>query len=251
MSNPPLTPSSHPDAPSGEETMTLDQAMKALEEAGSAQTRAAYARHGIGGSMFGVSYAALGTLAKKIGVDQMLAEGLWDTRNHDGRVLATMVADPQAITSRRLDDWARKMDNTTLASAVATLAARTPLAREKAERWAKLPAELVGQAGWDLVRHLALRDAELPDSYFEERLTTIEKEIHSRKDRVRYAMNNAVIAIGMRNPALRKSALAAAKRIGPVEVDQGETDLRTPDAAASIARAAAQTAGQTDRTPRR
>jgi 3-methyladenine DNA glycosylase AlkD len=226
--------------------MTLDETMQALEKAGTAQTRATYARHGIGAAMFGVNYATLAAFAKKIRADQPLAEALWETGNHDARVLATMVADPRKVASRLLDSWARSMDNTTLASAVAKLAARTPLAREKADRWSHLPVELVGQAGWDLVCILALRDAELPDAYFEERLATIEKEIHTRKNRVRYAMNNAVISIGMRNAALRKAALAAATRIGPVEVDHGETDCRTPDAAASIARAAAQGVARLD-----
>src|SRR5690606_35126803 len=42
------------------------------------------------------------------------------------------------------------------------------------------------------------------------------------------------ISIGGRNAALRKAALAAAKRIGPVEVDHGDTACKTPDAAAYL-----------------
>ncbi len=47
-------------------------------------------------------------------------------------------------------------------------------------------------------------------------------------------MNNALINIGVRNPALEKKADAAAKRMGTVEVDHGETSCKTPDAAAYI-----------------
>jgi hypothetical protein len=47
-------------------------------------------------------------------------------------------------------------------------------------------------------------------------------------------MNQAVIGIGVRNDALRRLAVAAAKRIGKVEVDHGETGCKTPDAAAYI-----------------
>jgi hypothetical protein len=49
-------------------------------------------------------------------------------------------------------------------------------------------------------------------------------------------MNNAVIAIGGRNPALAAAATAAAGRIGRVEVDHGETGCKTPEAAAYIER---------------
>jgi hypothetical protein len=52
-------------------------------------------------------------------------------------------------------------------------------------------------------------------------------------------MNGALIAIGLRNPRLEKKAVAAAKRIGKVEVDHGETSCETPDAAAYIAKAKA------------
>ena len=50
-------------------------------------------------------------------------------------------------------------------------------------------------------------------------------------------MNQAVIAIGCRSAALRKSATAAAKRIGKVEIDHGNTACKTPDAAEYIDKA--------------
>lgn len=48
-------------------------------------------------------------------------------------------------------------------------------------------------------------------------------------------MNMTLIAIGLRNAPLRKLALAAARRIGKVEVAHGQTSCKTPDAAAYIA----------------
>jgi hypothetical protein len=50
-------------------------------------------------------------------------------------------------------------------------------------------------------------------------------------------MNMAVIQIGCRNAALRKAATAAARRIGKVVVDHGDTACKTPDAAAYIDKA--------------
>ncbi len=49
-------------------------------------------------------------------------------------------------------------------------------------------------------------------------------------------MNCALIAIGRRTPRLRRAATAAAKRIGPVEVNHGATGCKTPDAVAAIAK---------------
>ena len=46
----------------------------------------------------------------------------------------------------------------------------------------------------------------------------------------------ALITIGGRNAALRKVATAAAKRIGKVDVDYGDTACKTPDAGPYIAK---------------
>lgn len=70
-------------------------------------------------------------------------------------------------------------------------------------------------------------------------LETIERDIHQRANRVREAMNSALIAIGMRSPALEEQALAIAAAIGKVHVDHGDTGCKTPDAAAYIHKARA------------
>jgi hypothetical protein len=72
--------------------------------------------------------------------------------------------------------------------------------------------------------------AGIPDDEFEPWLETIEAGIHGAKNRVRHAMNSALISIGGRSAALEKKAVAAAKRIGRVEVDHGDTGCKTPDA---------------------
>ena len=86
--------------------MTKTETMKELAVNGSAQTRKAYRRHGMSGKMYGVSYAALGKMRKKIKIDQPLAEQLWATGNFDARVLATMIADPNEIRVGTLNTWA-------------------------------------------------------------------------------------------------------------------------------------------------
>ena len=65
-------------------------------------------------------------------------------------------------------------------------------------------------------------------------LARIERDISAEKNRVRQAMNNALIAIGMRNDMLETRALAVAKAIGKVQVDHGDTNCKTPHATAYI-----------------
>ena len=90
-----------------------------------------------------------------------------------------------------------------------------------------------------MTANLAMKDQDLADDYFVELLTVIESGIRSRPNRVRDAMNNVLIAIGIRNPALEALALEAASRIGKVEVDHGQTGCKTPDASSYIRRTVA------------
>jgi 3-methyladenine DNA glycosylase AlkD len=158
--------------------MSLDEAMRALEKAGSEQTRKTYARHGAKEPMFGVSFATLKTLVKRIGVDHALA--LWDTGNFDARNLAVKVADPAKATSAVLDRWAGDMMTRMWCGYVAALAAEGPLGRKKAAEWlGKGSARRA--AGWTLLAFLASLDADAPDSEFLARIAEIEKTIASAR----------------------------------------------------------------------
>ncbi len=216
--------------------MSLQDVMKALEKAGSAQTRKTYARHGAPEPMFGVSFATLKTLYKRIGVDQKLAEALWGTKNFDALNLAVKIADPANISSKELDRWAATPTAPMCGAYVAHLAAESPHGRAKADKWLGASDEPTRHAAWSLVAALARIDESIADSWFVERIAKIEKTVHGAPNADRYHMNNALIAIGGRNAALCKAATAAAKRIGVIEVDHGDTACKTSVAAESIAK---------------
>jgi 3-methyladenine DNA glycosylase AlkD len=227
---PPARKSAKPAAP----RMTLAETMSALEKAGSAQTRKTYARHGAPEPMFGVSFATLKTLWKRIGVDQELALALWETGNFDARNLALKVADPARMSPSDLDRWAEAPIARMCGGYVANLAAEGPHGRGRCEAWLAAPGEALRCAGWSLVGAMAMRDEETPDAWFAQRLAEIEKSIQSSPNARREAMLHALIAIGCRSAALRKSATTAAKRIGPVEIDHGDTACKTPEAAPTL-----------------
>jgi 3-methyladenine DNA glycosylase AlkD len=214
--------------------MTKTEVMKELRANGKAQTRKILHRHGVVGDLFGVSYAFLGKMKRKIKTDQQLAEQLWETGTYDARILATMVADPAKMTATLLESWAKDLEDRHLAAALSNIAAEAPSAKKRMEKWTSSKSEMVGCAGWHTLASLARQDGVLDDTYFEARLQQIESEIHGSSNWVKYAMNNALINIGVRNSKLEKLAIAAAERIGKVEVDHGETGCKTPEAASYI-----------------
>ncbi len=225
--------------------MTAKSVLAELESLGTGQNRKVYARHGVASPMFGVSYANLGKLKKKIKSDHALAEELWKSGNHDARILATMVADPEQASSSLLDAWVKELDNYVVTDAFSSLASKAPQSTSKMKKWMRSRDEWISSAGWNMVTSKALWDDSIDDAFLEDCLKTIESKIHTSKNRVRHSMNSALISIGMRNAKLEKKALAAAKRIGRVEVDHGETGCKTPEAASYIAKAKARKSART------
>ena len=219
--------------------MTCDEVMARLEKAGSEQTRKTYARHGVKRPMFGVSYGELEKLRKRIKTDHLLALDLWAAGNHDARVLATMIADPAQCTPAVLCRWIDELDHQLLSGGIAKLASKTGQPRECFLIWSRSGKDLVATTAWTLVAEMAKGSSELTDEACERLLVDIEMGITGAQNFTRYAMNNALIAIGIRNPHLEKLAIEAAERIGPVEVDHGDTACKTPDAVAYITKAKA------------
>lgn len=237
--------------------MDVQSALKVLDENGSEQTRKVYGRQGVRGAMFGVNPAVLGKLAAQIGCDHDVACALWNSGIHEARVLATMTADPKRLTAKDLDLWARALDNYVIAEAFARLAARTPYALPKVDEWINSEDEWISSAGWTVMYAQVVGDGGVPseqtrpEAELPRLLGRIERDIHAAPNRTRYAMNSALIGIGMRSNAMEQKAIAVAKRIGPVAVDHGLSDCKTPDAASYIPKARKYAAARQAKMPRK
>ena len=213
--------------------------MAALKKKGSEQTRKIYARHGMATeNMFGVKVADLKPIAKSIKGQQALACDLYATRNMDAMYLAGLVADGAQMTTKQLNDWAESAAGLQMISeyTVPWVTVDNPQARELALEWIASKKEAIASTGWCTYSGLvALKsDADLDLAEIERLLAKIVKEIHTAQNRVRQTMNGFVIAVGCYVIPLVKQAKLAAKQIGTVTVDMGETACKVPMATAYI-----------------
>jgi hypothetical protein len=138
-----------------------------------------------------------------------------------------------------LQAWAKSARSGMIAEyTVPGVAAESSHARELALAWIDAKSELVACCGWSTYAGLlATRPDEELD--LEEIATLVERvaaEIHAAPNRVRYAMNAFVIAVGAYVKPLLKQAKRAAKQIGTVEVDMGDTSCKVPLATDYIAK---------------
>lgn len=218
--------------------MNAQGILATLKKLGKPQTAAIYKRHGAGDNVFGVLTSEIARLQKKIKVDHALAMELWKTGNAEARVLALQVADPEKLTWADADGLVKDGPVRFVGCYLAGLLARSPIAEETMRAWMNSPDELPREMGYGILGIRLKGDpGSVSDADAEKVLATIEKEIHRSPNWARYAMNGALISIGVFKPALRKKAIEAARRIGKVDVDHGETNCKTPDAIPYIEKA--------------
>lgn len=219
--------------------MNAGDVLATLRKLGKPQTAAIYKRYGLGDNVFGVLTSEIGKLQKKIKTDHALAMQLWKTGNAEARALALQVADPVKITRIDADRLLKDGPVRFVGWYLSGLVSRSPVAEKTMRAWMKSSDEDSREMGYAVLA-MRLKDdpGSVSDADAEKVLKTIEKEIHRSPNWARYAMNNALISIGTCKTALRKKAIEAAKRIGKVDVDHGETYCKTPDAASYIEKAA-------------
>jgi 3-methyladenine DNA glycosylase AlkD len=210
---------------------TVDEVMAELKKKGSEKTRKTYARHGVTTEMYGVSIADLKTIAKKIKGNQELACALYETGNFDAMYLAGIVADGSKMSKKPLDTWAKAATAGMISEyTVPWLAAESPHARDLAMKWIDSKQESIATSGWNTYAGIVATttDEELDLAEIKQLLDRVVKQIDAAPNYVRYTMNGFVIAVGGSVKPLLQEAKAAAKKIGTVSVDMGDTACKVP-----------------------
>lgn len=200
-------------------SVDLEETMRELEALGTTRTKKSYLSRGVREPLFGVATGAMKPLKKRIGVDQALAEQLWDTGNYDAMYLAGMIADVKAMTEADFDRWIEGSYCSMLSDfVVAVTLAESDLAQTVANRWIRSGEENRASAGWACYEWLLGSRA---DSYFEvdaiRRLLKFAAEtIHAATPRVQHAMSGFIVAVGVSYLPLHDEALRTAEEMGEV-----------------------------------
>ena len=219
---------------------TLKQVMAQLKKLSNEQTHRTFQRHGAPDNMFGVKVADMKTIVKQIQGEQDLALDLYDTGNADARYLAGLVADGSLMTRKQLEAWCRDSDWTMLSEyTVPWVACESRHARDLSLKWMASKNESVASSGWNTYSSMisVLPDDELDLPEIRGLLKTVVAEIDGTPNRIRYTMNGFVISVGVYVTPCLKAAKAAAKTIGNVSVDTGDTACKVPLATEYIAKA--------------
>jgi 3-methyladenine DNA glycosylase AlkD len=214
--------------------------VKQLSALGSEGYRSVLRRHGARDPLFGVKISELKKFEKRLKRDHQLALDLYATGIYDAMYLAGLIADDGKMTKPDLQRWADQAYCAAIGgSTVAWVAAEGNHGWDMALKWLESKKPVTAAAGWaTLSCVIALKDdEELDMKKLKALLQRIEKTIADQADDVRSSMNRFVIALGTYVKPLTSEAMAAAKRIGTLTIDVGDTQCKVPSAAEYINKA--------------
>ncbi len=199
--------------------MTAQDALRWLETWGTKENVAELKRYGITAERpFGVTVGDTKKYSKEIGTDHELAQQLWESGRYEARLLAAFVDDPDRVTARQMNDWAKDFDSWAIVDAVCFhLFDRTPHAWKKVSQWAKSKHEFTKRAAFALIWSLSVHDKTAPDAAFQDGLSLIEWAAGDDRDYVKKAISMALRAVGKRNWTLNAAAIETARRLAQAE----------------------------------
>lgn len=201
--------------------MNAELVMQELEALGKERTKKMYMSNGAHEPLFGVATGAMKPIAKKIKIDQALAEELYATGNYDAMYFAGIIADPKAMTVEDFNRWMEAAYFYMLSDyVVAVTLAEAPIAQEVADAWIASGEELKMSAGWSCYCWLLgnRKDSEFSESKLANMLDVVKNTIHDVPERTKSAMNNFLYTVAISYVPLHEQAVATAQAIGPVQM---------------------------------
>lgn len=217
--------------------MTKEEVLIYLKEHGTTQNQKIYKNHGATHDVFGVSFYDLKQLKKQVKKKHALAMELWNVKNEDVRIFASMIMDSKQLSKNEIQEMILEINYYVLLdSFVKDVVYQTNYKTELMEEWIQSDLEYVGRAGYLLVALHALNH-ELTEEKMKFLVYSIKKDIHNSKNRKQQEMLNALIAIGMQSDELKELVYLVVDEIGEIKIDHGDTACKTPDVKAYIEKA--------------
>ncbi len=194
--------------------MTVKEILSQLKSLGDDARRKHNAKAGAPDNQFGVKLGDIRVVAKKIKTDHELALKLWDTRNVEAQLLATLVIKSKSLSAGELDKLTRSTTCAQVADWLnAYVVAEHPEKEALREKWMKEKDRWAARAGWNLTASLINKGAS-EGLDLAGLLDRIEKEMPKAMPEVQWTMNNTLAAIGIHAPKLRKRAVGIGEKIG-------------------------------------
>ena len=161
----------------------------------------------------GVAVPKIRAIARRCGTDHDLARALWRSGIHEARILATLVADPEAIDDEDMESWAADLSSWDVCDFAADVFGRTTSGIAKIRAWTRRPEGYVKRCAFSMMARRAVWAKDAPDREFLGYLPLIRRGATDPRNEVKKGVSWALRQIGKRNRALHPAAVEEAERI--------------------------------------
>ena len=220
--------------------MTSNDVLKQLETLGQPSIKSVLLKHVIKEPLYGVKIEELKKIQKKIKDGHDLSLQLFRTGVYDAMYLAGLIAEPEKMTVKELQEWVQLANAPVLyETTVASVAAEGMHGMELAKKWIASKDPGIASAGWATLADIVSikDDSELDIPLIKDLLSRIVASIETSPNRVKSAMNGFIISVGVYVKELNGTAKQTALKIGKVKVDMGDTACKVPYAVDYIEKA--------------
>ena len=159
----------------------------------------------------GVSVPDIRAVGKRCGTDQAMAAQLWRSGIHEARILATLVADPGALTVQEMEAWVVDISSWDVCDFAADVFSRTRGSQRTIRAWARRPEGFVKRCAFSMIARRAVWAKDAPDREFLGYLPLIRRAATDERNEVKKGVSWALRQIGKRNRPLLAAAMEEAE----------------------------------------
>jgi 3-methyladenine DNA glycosylase AlkD len=202
--------------------MEYEEIIKKLKSLKNPKNVLGMARFGIRpkSEILGVPVPEIRKIAKEIKkfmrspTSHRLALKLFDSKIHEARLLASMIADPEILSEKQIDKWVKTFDSWDIVDqSCMNLFSKSEIAKNKVLELSNKEKEFEKRTAFALMASLAVHDKKMLDKDFVKYFLIIKKQSIDERNFVKKAVNWALRQIGKRNKNLNKEAIKLAKEI--------------------------------------
>lgn len=168
-----------------------------------------------GDATYGLNFSKVQEVAKDLENDAVLADELYGTRNHDMKVLATMIDDPKSYTLDELNKRAEQLYPSPFAEKFCKrVLANSEHAVGFINKWLYCEDCDLKAYAYMTLSEVARKPNNLSSDFFAKQLQTIASTFANEKSEVKEAMHGALTAIACRNKILKQHAMEVSEQLG-------------------------------------
>lgn len=201
--------------------MTLEQLTTKLKTISTTNIKNGWSKKITNGDdTFGLNVTSVQKVAKKIGVDAVLADEIYSGSNHDLKVLATYIDDPDAYTLDEMSDRIEQVYPSPFSDKFCeNVVAKSSYAVHFIDVWKNSKEADKRCYAYSTLASVAKQKNSLGEDFFVDHINSISGCIKDEPRHVRKAMYKAMINIGCRDNFLKKACMASARRVGLIRLN--------------------------------